>query len=82
MDASEQEAILGLDELEQALKFYNLKKYDQSETLLKAGLKILKNAKHAKSLIAESVLLLAWRTIRLALIAVKNGNLQARLAGL
>ena len=44
MDTTEQEAILGLDELEQALKFYNLKKYDQSETLLKEALKILKRA--------------------------------------
>ena len=50
MDASEQEAILGLDELEQALKFYNLKKYDQAETLLKAALKILKNAKQENSM--------------------------------
>ena len=45
MDASEQEAILGLDELEQALNFFNLKKYDQAETLLKEALKILKKAK-------------------------------------
>ena len=45
MEASEQEAILGLDELEQALNFFNLKKYDQAETLLKEALKILKKAK-------------------------------------
>ena len=50
MDTTEQEAILGLDELEQALNFFNLKKYDQSETLLKEALKILKKAKQEQSM--------------------------------
>lgn len=44
MPEGEHEAILGLSEFEEALNFFNEKKYDQSEVLLKEALKILKNA--------------------------------------
>ena len=44
MDESEQEAILALSEFEQALRFFNEKRYDQAEVLLKEALKILKRA--------------------------------------
>ena len=44
MPDEEQEAILGLNEFEEALRFFHEKKYDQAETFLKEGLKILKRA--------------------------------------
>lgn len=44
MPDTEQEAILGLQEFEQALRFVNEKRYDQAEVLLKEALKILKRA--------------------------------------
>ena len=50
MPDEEQEAILGLNEFEEALRFFHEKKYDQAETFLKEGLKILKRAEQEKSM--------------------------------
>ena len=50
MPEGESEAILAIRELEEALHFFHLKKYERAESLLKEALKILKKAQQEKSL--------------------------------
>jgi len=45
IEADEAEAILGISQFEEGLRYFHDKKYDQSEILLKEALKILKSAK-------------------------------------
>ena len=50
MPVSEQEAILGLSELGEALKLVQEKRYDRAKQLLKEALKIVKRAKQERSM--------------------------------